>query len=85
MRQFLELTGVQSDADRVAEFRAFMRMRRTMRDQFGSYMMRNFTRFMVKVSILYICMQGTCEERYRQCQQCTHGTWHDLICSASAS
>ncbi|CAL8470098.1 g9640 [Coccomyxa elongata] len=41
--------GVQSDADRVAEFRAFMRMRRTMPDQFGSYMMRNFTRFMVKV------------------------------------
>jgi hypothetical protein len=40
---------VPSDADKVAEFRAFMRMRRTMPDQFSSYAMRNFTRFLLKV------------------------------------
>ena len=39
---------MQSDADKVAEFRAFMRMRRTMPDQFSSYAMRNFTRFLLK-------------------------------------
>lgn len=40
---------MQSDADKVAEFRAFMRMRRSMPDQLASYAMRNFTRFLLKV------------------------------------
>lgn len=38
-----------SDADKVAELRALMRMRRSMPQSFGTYMMKNFTRFLMKV------------------------------------
>ena len=40
--------GVQSDADKVSEFRAFLRMRRTMPHEFSTYELRNFTRFLLK-------------------------------------
>ncbi|EIE25882.1 hypothetical protein COCSUDRAFT_46416 [Coccomyxa subellipsoidea C-169] len=41
--------GVQSDAHKVAEFRALMRMRRTMLSRADEYPMRNFTRMLIKV------------------------------------
>ena len=54
-----------------------MRMRRTMPDQFGTYMMRNFTRFMVKVSILlYICMQAASEGACRLLCPYQLQAWH---------
>lgn len=49
---------MQSDADKVAEFRAFLRMRRSMPQEFGTYALRNFTRFLLKARCL-ICFQ-TC-------------------------
>lgn len=46
--------GVQSDAHKVAEFRALMRMRRTMLSRADEYPMRNFTRMLIKVHFCFV-------------------------------
>ena len=43
-------TGVGSDVDKVAEYRAFARMRRAFPQSYTSYEMGNFSRFLIKVS-----------------------------------
>ena len=43
-------TGVGSDVDKVAEYRAFARMRRNFPQAYTSYEMGNFSRFLIKVS-----------------------------------
>ena len=40
-----------SDVDKVAEYRAFVRMRRELPQSYTSYEMRNFSRFLIKVSL----------------------------------
>ena len=45
--------GVQSDAHKVAEFRAMMRLRRTLLSDSGDYMMHNMTRMLIKVRYEY--------------------------------
>ncbi len=42
--------GVGSDVDKVAEYRAFARMRRAFPQSYTSYEMGNFSRFLIKVS-----------------------------------
>ena len=37
--------------DKVAEYRAFARMRRALPQSYTSYEMRNFSRFLIKVSL----------------------------------
>ena len=44
--------GVGSDVDKVAEYRAFARMRRAFPQFYTSYEMGNFSRFLIKVSTL---------------------------------
>ena len=48
------LVGVGSDVDKVAEYRAFARMRRAFPQSYTSYEMGNFSRFLIKVSLLII-------------------------------
>ena len=46
--------GVGSDVDKVAEYRAFARMRRAFPQSYTSYEMGNFSRFLIKVSTAQI-------------------------------
>ncbi len=46
------MAGVGSDVDKVAEYRAFARMRRAFPQSYTSYEMGNFSRFLIKVSCL---------------------------------
>lgn len=41
-----------SDVDKVAEYRAFARMRRALPQAYTSYEMGNFSRFLIKVGPL---------------------------------
>ena len=43
-------SGAGSDVDKVAEYRAFARMRRNFPQAYTSYEMGNFSRFLIKVS-----------------------------------
>ncbi len=42
--------------DKVAEYRAFARMRRAFPQSYTSYEMRNFSRFLMKVSQTTCCI-----------------------------
>lgn len=50
--------GVQSDAHKVAEFRAMMRMRRSMLSESTDPKMRNFTRMLIKVCYFIIFLMA---------------------------
>ena len=51
--------GVQSDAHKVAEFRAMLRMRRSMLSESTDPKMRNFTRMLIKVCYFIIFLMAS--------------------------